>query len=90
MKITATTSSFPASHTVSLFTHHKQALVSVDNSQPNGHMCVLTVFQEGPDGYVLPLGVCLQGNKEKRDGLVSGGHMHVKNNNQYLNTLSSK
>lgn len=39
--------------------YHQQSLVGIDNAQPNGHVGVLTVFQERTDGDVSSLGVRL-------------------------------
>lgn len=49
-------------------THHQQALVSVDDAQPNGHMGVLTVLQKGTDGDVPTLGVRLLTRQKETGG----------------------
>lgn len=46
-----------------VFSHHQQALVGIDDAQPNGHVGVLTVLQEGTDGDVSALGVRLVTHK---------------------------
>lgn len=49
-------------------THHQQALVSIDNAQPNGHVGVLTVLQKGTDGDVPTLGVRLLTRQTETEG----------------------
>lgn len=50
-----------------LSSHHQQSLVGVNDAQPNGHVGVLTVLQEGTDGYVSALGVRLSTTQTHRE-----------------------
>lgn len=50
-------------------TYHEKPLVGVDDAEPDGHVGVLTVLQEGADGDVPSGWVRLcEGNTEPRDG----------------------
>ena len=56
--------------------HHQEAFVGIDDPQPNGHVCVLTVLQEGPDCKVASLGVRL-GNTNRRRKVKKLKHTHI-------------
>lgn len=49
-----------------LSSHHEQSLVGIDDAQPNGHVCVLAVLQEGTDGNVSALRVRLVTTQTQR------------------------
>lgn len=51
-----------------LCTYHEKPLVGIDDAEPDGHVGVLTVLQEGPDGDVPSCWVRLCKEKTETQG----------------------